>query len=194
MKIQSAQYLPVSVEVGRVNTEKYARLIQTFFLPMYFNEIFYTLRFLRFAVNRSKWFFLWYPYVLTYMVMREKARIYWHNQRDPNLTFCSDSSWRPTACGRCEQRRRPCRAGREPSRAYRERFLRRQHRQCSRTTGTRKELRPAQHHPGRALIESRWRFGNCSINSRTSQINNITKHFKYAWNVIVKFLKWQILT
>ena len=45
MKIQSAQYLPVSVEVGRVNTEKYGRLIQTFFLPMYFNENFCTLRF-----------------------------------------------------------------------------------------------------------------------------------------------------
>ena len=35
----------VSVEVVRVNTEKYARLIQTFFLPMYFNENFFTLRF-----------------------------------------------------------------------------------------------------------------------------------------------------
>ena len=33
-------------------TEKYARLILTFFLPMYFNESFYTLRFLRFAVNK----------------------------------------------------------------------------------------------------------------------------------------------
>ena len=50
-KIQSAQYLLVSVEVGRVNTETYARLIPTF-LPMYFNENFCTLRFLRFAVNR----------------------------------------------------------------------------------------------------------------------------------------------
>ena len=45
LKIQSAQYLPVSVEVGRINREKYARLIQTFFLSMYFNEIFNTLRF-----------------------------------------------------------------------------------------------------------------------------------------------------
>ena len=44
MKIQSPQYLPVSVEVGRVSTEKYAWLIKTFFLPMYFNENFYTLR------------------------------------------------------------------------------------------------------------------------------------------------------
>ena len=53
LKIQSAQYLPVSVEVGRRNTEKYARLIQTFFLPMYFNENF-TLRFffVRIAVDR----------------------------------------------------------------------------------------------------------------------------------------------
>ena len=38
MKIQSAQYLPVSVEVGRVNTEKYTQLIQTSFLSVYFNE------------------------------------------------------------------------------------------------------------------------------------------------------------
>ena len=45
MKIQYAQYLPVSVEVGQVNTEKYARLIQAFVLPMYFNENCYTLRF-----------------------------------------------------------------------------------------------------------------------------------------------------
>ena len=44
MKIQSPQYLPVSVEVGRVSTEEYAWLIKTFFLPMYFNENFYTLR------------------------------------------------------------------------------------------------------------------------------------------------------
>ena len=45
MKIQSPQYLPVSVEVGRENTEKYAGPIQTFFLPMYFNDNFDTLRF-----------------------------------------------------------------------------------------------------------------------------------------------------
>ena len=45
MKIQYAQYLPVSVEVGQVHTEKYARLVQAFVLPMYFNENFYTLRF-----------------------------------------------------------------------------------------------------------------------------------------------------
>ena len=55
MEILSAQNLQVSVEVGRVNTEKYARLIQTFFLPMYFNESIYTRRFfLRLALNRPK--------------------------------------------------------------------------------------------------------------------------------------------
>ena len=32
--------LPVSVEVGQVNTDKYVRLIQTSFLPMYFNKEF----------------------------------------------------------------------------------------------------------------------------------------------------------
>ena len=35
LKIQSAQYLPVSVKVGRVNTEKYARLILTFFANVF---------------------------------------------------------------------------------------------------------------------------------------------------------------
>ena len=42
-KIQSAQYLPVSVEV-----EKYREIRPTYsdyFLPMYFDENFYTLRF-----------------------------------------------------------------------------------------------------------------------------------------------------
>ena len=33
--IQSAQYPPVSVEVGRENTEKYARLISTFFANVF---------------------------------------------------------------------------------------------------------------------------------------------------------------
>ena len=35
MKIKSAQYPPVSVEVGRENTEKYARLITTFFANVF---------------------------------------------------------------------------------------------------------------------------------------------------------------
>ena len=53
MKIQSAQYMPVSVDVGRVNTEKYARLIQTFYSQNnVFNENFFTLRFLSIAVDR----------------------------------------------------------------------------------------------------------------------------------------------
>ena len=51
MKIQSAQDLLVSVKVGRENTEKYARLIQTF-LPMYFNEDFLLCVVLRIVVNR----------------------------------------------------------------------------------------------------------------------------------------------
>ena len=44
MEIQSAQNLPFSVEVSRENTNKYARLIQTF-LPIYFNENFFSPRY-----------------------------------------------------------------------------------------------------------------------------------------------------
>ena len=40
-KIQSTQYLPVSVEVGRENTEKYARLIHTLFANVFEWEFLY---------------------------------------------------------------------------------------------------------------------------------------------------------
>ena len=39
MKIQFTQYLSASAKVGRLNTEKYARLNQAFFWPMNFNRI-----------------------------------------------------------------------------------------------------------------------------------------------------------